>query len=311
MTRYPMNYGSISRKSSSGSSRASRLSVFLCLIFFLAYFSFLLFFRNTDSVAIFQYMGVLLILSILVSGISAFFSEAARITLALQLIFSAVCVVNYFSFQTEMKKNLTEAQTLLESRKKEYALYQQEYLSDTTQAQPTEEDKVVATKCKMTPLLLTRQNWRSYGMALAEILPLDEIYSHERAINYLNEGTPQEEGKSAGWLGYTKRGTGRYFGLFYYATPFSMVLINKGTILKRPDLTHMPQFPSLNCPLFSPRLIIKDITEQPAEGRTLSFLLELEPTERHSGIAESIGSITWKLIPAKPKTSAKRKLEFR
>lgn len=306
-----MNYGSISRKSSSGSGRASRLSVFLCLIFFLAYFSFLLFFRNTESIAFFQYMGVLLILSILVSGISAFFSEAARITLALQLIFSAVCVVNYFSFQAEMKKNLTEAQTLLESRKKEYALYQQEYPSDMTHAQPSEKDKVVATKCKITPLLITRQNWRSYGMALAEILPLDEIYSHERAINYLYERAPQEDEKSAGWLGYTKLGKGGYFGLFYYASPFNTTLTHKGTILKRPDLTHVPQFLSLNRSLFSPQLIIKNIAEQPAEERTLSFLLELEPSEEHSGITESIGSITWKFIPAKPKTSAKRKLEFR
>lgn len=306
-----MNYGSISRKSSSGSSQASRLSVFLCLIFFLVYFSFLLFFKYTDSIAFFQYMGVLLILSTLVSVISAFFSKAARITLVFQLIFSAVCVVNYFSFQTEMKKNLTEGQTLLESRKKEYALYQQEYPSDTRHAQPSEEDKVVATKCKITPLLLTRQNWRSYGMALAEILPLDEIYSHERAINYLNEGSPQEVEKSEGWLGYTKLATGCYFGLFYYASPFSTTITHKGNIRKQPDLTHVPHVISSNHPIFSPQLIIKDITEKRTEERSLSFLLELESTEERSGLTESIGTVTWKFIPAKPKTSAKRKLEFR
>lgn len=306
-----MNYGSISRKSLTQSSRASRLPLILCLLFFLVYFSFLLFFRYTNNVSFTQYIILLLVISIIISAGFSFSSKVARITLALQVAFAAVCVINYYSFQKEMKEQFAEAQSQFQNRKQEYASYRQENNHDKSHTLPTEENKVVLTKWNINPLLLTRQNWRSYGMALAEILPFDDISNHERVASYFNMPQSDDRKNSAGWLGYTKLGTGCYFGLFYYATPLNTTFINKGDILKKSDLTHVPLVTSPNDSPFTPHLIVKDIKEKSAEGRTLYFLLELNQAEGLSCIRKSMGSITWKFIPAKPKTSAKRKLEFR
>lgn len=299
-----MNYGTISRKSS-GKGGSAHLSIGFCILFLAVYFFFVFFFRFTSSVAFFQYLPLLFIISVLVSLVDSFFTRKAWIPLALQIIFGVICAVNYSSYRSEMQNRQAEMEKQLEDYKLKAEAAEKTFNLHKPNLTRGDKAKVVLIRMDAKPLLISEKSWRCQAMSLSEIQFSNNLQCPDDSFF---------DGQ-AGWTGSISVVSGCYFGLFYEILFHPIIGIPRGSVT--PDsspegnlvITYR-HITSLGDELSQSTSFVTEGTTDPGI-KTLSFSTKLSLLPNKSSRQQSVAHATWKYVPALPTAQKKKQVEFR